>query len=35
MGPQIDKLKERNTFVEQYKNEKMFEKGLEEFDDAR
>ena len=35
MIDQFDKLKKRNAFVEQYKKEKMFENGLEEFDDAR
>lgn len=35
MLDQFDKLKRRNAFLEQYKKEKMFENGLEEFDDAR
>ncbi len=35
MLDQFDKLKRRNAFMEQYKKEKMFENGLEEFDDAR
>ncbi|TFY80433.1 hypothetical protein EWM64_g3580 [Hericium alpestre] len=32
---QFDRLRKRNAFLEQYKKEKMFENGLEEFDDAR
>ncbi|PSR88865.1 hypothetical protein PHLCEN_2v5014 [Hermanssonia centrifuga] len=35
MIDQFDRLKKRNAFMEQYKKEKMFENGLEEFDDAR
>jgi tubulin gamma len=35
MLDQFDRLKKRNAFLEQYKKEKMFENGLEEFDDAR
>lgn len=35
MIDQFDRLKRRNAFLEQYKKEKMFENGLEEFDDAR
>ena len=35
MLDQFDRLRKRNAFVEQYKKEKMFENGLEEFDDAR
>lgn len=35
MLDQFDRLKRRNAFLEQYKKEKMFENGLEEFDDAR
>jgi hypothetical protein len=35
MIDQFDRLRKRNAFVEQYKKEKMFENGLEEFDDAR
>lgn len=35
MIDQFDRLRRRNAFVEQYKKEKMFENGLEEFDDAR
>jgi tubulin gamma len=35
MLDQFDKLKKRNAFMEQYKKERMFENGLEEFDDAR
>jgi len=35
MLDQFDRLKKRNAFVEQYKKERMFENGLEEFDDAR
>ena len=35
MIDQFDRLKRRNAFVEQYKKEKIFSDGLEEFDDAR
>jgi hypothetical protein len=35
MLDQFDRLKKRNAFLEQYKKERMFENGLEEFDDAR
>ncbi|KAG6832727.1 gamma-tubulin [Tricholoma furcatifolium] len=35
MLDQFDRLRRRNAFLEQYKKEKMFENGLEEFDDAR
>ena len=35
MIDQFDRLRRRNAFVEQYKKEKMFQDGLEEFDDAR
>ena len=35
MIDQFDRLLKRNAFMEQYKKEKMFENGLEEFDDAR
>lgn len=35
MLDQFDRLRKRNAFLEQYKKEKMFEHGLEEFDDAR
>ncbi|TFY60123.1 hypothetical protein EVJ58_g5347 [Rhodofomes roseus] len=35
MIDQFDKLRKRNAFIEQYKKEKIFENGLEEFDDAR
>ncbi|KAF8888391.1 tubulin gamma [Gymnopilus junonius] len=35
MLDQYDKLKKRNAFMEMYKKEKMFEDGLEEFDNAR
>lgn len=35
MLDQYDRLKKRKAFLEQYKKEKMFENGLEEFDDAR
>ena len=35
MLDQFDRLRKRNAFVEQYKKEKMFENGLEEFDDSR
>jgi hypothetical protein len=35
MLDQFDRLRKRNAFMEQYKKEKMFENGLEEFDDAR
>jgi len=32
---QYDKLKKRNAFLESYKKFKMFENGLDEFDDSR
>lgn len=35
MLDQYDRLKKRNAFMDQYKKEKMFENGLDEFDDAR
>jgi hypothetical protein len=35
MLDQFDRLRKRNAFLDQYKKEKMFENGLEEFDDAR
>jgi len=35
MLDQFDRLRKRNAFLEQYRKEKMFEHGLEEFDDAR
>jgi tubulin gamma len=35
MLDQFDRLRKRNAFLEQYKKEKMFENGLDEFDDAR
>lgn len=35
MLDQYDRLRKRNAFLEQYKKEKVFENGLEEFDDAR
>ncbi|EAU88379.2 tubulin gamma chain [Coprinopsis cinerea okayama7 len=35
MLDQFDRLRKRNAFIEQYKKEKMFANGLEEFDDAR
>ena len=35
MLDQYDRLRNRKAFLEQYKKEKMFENGLEEFDDAR
>lgn len=35
MLDQYDRLRKRNAFLEQYKKEKMFENGLEEFDDSR
>jgi tubulin gamma len=35
MLDQFDRLRRRNAFLEQYKKEKLFENGLEEFDDAR
>ena len=35
MIDQFDRIKRRNAFLEQYKKEKIFENGLEEFDDAR
>ena len=34
MLDQFDRLRKRNAFMEQYKKERMFENGLEEFDDA-
>jgi len=35
MLDQYDRLRKRNAFLEQYKKEKMFENGFEEFDDSR
>ncbi|RDB24116.1 Tubulin gamma chain [Hypsizygus marmoreus] len=35
MLDQYDRLRKRNAFMEQYKKEKLFEDGLEEFDLAR
>ncbi|TFK55014.1 tubulin-domain-containing protein [Heliocybe sulcata] len=35
MLDQYDRLRKRNAFLDQYKKERMFENGLEEFDDAR
>jgi len=35
MLDQFEKLHRRKAFMEQYKKEKLFENGLEEFDDAR
>jgi len=35
MLDQFDRLRRRNAFLDQYKKEKMFADGLEEFDDAR
>lgn len=35
MIDQFDRLRKRNAFIDQYKKEKIFENGLEEFDDAR
>ncbi|KAH7107781.1 tubulin gamma chain [Auriculariales sp. MPI-PUGE-AT-0066] len=35
MIDQYDRLRSRKAFLEQYKKEKIFENGLEEFDDAR
>lgn len=35
MIDQFDRLRKRNAFIEQYKKEKAFENGMEEFDDAR
>ncbi|KIJ34608.1 hypothetical protein M422DRAFT_782767 [Sphaerobolus stellatus SS14] len=35
MLDQYDRLRKRNAFLENYKKEKMFENGLEEFDDSR
>lgn len=35
MIDQFDRLRKRNAFIDQYKKEKTFENGLEEFDDAR
>ncbi|KAF9515563.1 hypothetical protein BS47DRAFT_1371971 [Hydnum rufescens UP504] len=32
---QYDRLRKRNAFLDQYKKEKMFENGLEEFDESR
>ncbi|KAL5634747.1 hypothetical protein ACGC1H_002698 [Rhizoctonia solani] len=32
---QFDRLKRRNAFMDQYRKERMFEHGLEEFDDSR
>ncbi|KAG8746520.1 gamma-tubulin [Ceratobasidium sp. 414] len=32
---QFDRLRRRNAFLDQYKKERMFEHGLEEFDDSR
>lgn len=32
---QYDRLRKRNAFMDMYKKEKMFENGLEEFDNAR
>lgn len=35
MLDQYDRLRRRNAFLEQYKKEKLFENGFDEFDDAR
>ena len=35
MLDQYDRLRRRNAFLEQYKKEKMFENGFEEFDESR
>jgi len=35
MIDQYDRLRKRNAFLEQYKKEKVFENGLDEFDDSR
>ncbi|KZV94035.1 tubulin-domain-containing protein [Exidia glandulosa HHB12029] len=35
MLDQYDRLRRRNAFLDQYKKEKIFENGLEEFDDSR
>lgn len=35
MLDQYDRLRRRNAFLEQYKKEKIFENGYEEFDDSR
>ncbi|CAG8656781.1 1825_t:CDS:10, partial [Acaulospora colombiana] len=35
MLDQYDRLRKRNAFLEQYKKEKIFEGGYEEFDDSR
>jgi len=35
MLDQYDRLRKRNAFLDQYKKEKMFENGFEEFDDSR
>jgi tubulin gamma len=32
---QYDRLRKKGAFIENYKQEAMFENGLEEFDDAR
>jgi len=32
---QYDRLRSRRAFLEQYKKEKVFENGFEEFDDSR
>jgi hypothetical protein len=35
MLDQYDRLRRRNAFLDQYKKEKIFENGFEEFDDSR
>jgi len=35
MLDQFDRLMKRRAFLDQYKKEKLFENGMEEFDDAR
>lgn len=35
MLDQFDRLRKRNAFLEQYKKERLFENGLEEFDESR
>lgn len=35
MLDQYDRLRRRNAFLDQYKKEKTFENGFEEFDESR
>jgi len=35
MLDQYDRLRKRNAFLDQYKKEKMFENGFDEFDESR